>query len=146
MFKRILVGFDGSASSVHALRVGLGMASQATGEATVLIVIPAAHGETEQDRVASFDDDARQWQALAQQVLEDARGRDVTTSVHALSAGDPAKALAAYAQGHGYDLVVVGRHGRGRPLHGGIGRVARSLSESSPCPVLLVGNGDQEGG
>lgn len=144
MFRRVLVGFDGSASSLQALRVALGVATHGSGEATVLIVIPPTHGETEADRIASFDDDARSLQAMAQQELDAARGEDLTTSLHVVSAEHPAKTLASYAEAHGYDLLVVGRHGRERAMHGGLGKVARELADASPCPLLLVGNGRTE--
>jgi nucleotide-binding universal stress UspA family protein len=146
MFRRVLVGFDGSASSLQALRVALGVAAQASGEATVLIVIPPTHGETEADRIASFDDDARPLQAMAQQELDAARGEDLTTSLHVVCAEHAAKALVSYADAHGYDLVVVGRHGRERAMHGGLGKVARELADATPCPLLLVGNGHTEFG
>jgi nucleotide-binding universal stress UspA family protein len=144
VFRRVLVGFDGSVSSLQALRVAIGIAAQASGEATVLIVIPPTHGETEADRIASFDDDARPLQTMAQQELDTARDEDLTTSLHVVSAEHPARALASYADSHGYDLLVVGRHGRERAMHGGLGKVARELADASPCPLLLVGNGRTE--
>lgn len=141
MFRRILVGFDGSTSSLQALRVAIGMALQASGEASVLIVIPAAHGETEQDRIASFEADAQPLQTIVRQELAEAESKGLTTSVHAISSEHPAKALSSYASTHGYDLIAIGRHGRESAMHGGLGKVARELSDSAPCPLLLVGNG-----
>jgi nucleotide-binding universal stress UspA family protein len=141
MFRRILAGFDGSASALQAIRMAREMAVQASGEVSVLIVIPTAHGETEQDRIASFDADAGPLQSRAQLELAEMESKGITTSVHVVSGEHPGKMLSAYVSAHGYDLLVVGRHGRGRAMHGGLGRVALELADSAPCPVLLIGNG-----
>ena len=141
MFRRILVGFDGSASSLQALRTALQIAAMASGEAAVLIAISEPHGETEEDRIASFEADARPLQVMAQQEFDAVQGGQASTSLHVVSAGDPAKALMTFAESHGYDLLVVGRHGREQAMHGGLGLVARELADAAPFPLLLVGDG-----
>jgi nucleotide-binding universal stress UspA family protein len=142
VFRRILVGFDGSTNSLVALRAALQMAATASGEATVLIVIPDPHGETEEDRIASFEADARPLQTMAQRELDTRPKSEAVVTLHVVSAGNPARALLAFAESHGYDLLVVGRHGQERATHGGLGRVARELADSAPFPLLLVGDGE----
>ena len=141
MFRRILVGFDGSVSSFQALRTTLQMAALTSGEAAVLIVVADPHGETEEDRIASFSADARPLEAMAQRELDTAHARNVSTSLHVVTADNPAKAIVAFATRHGYDLLVAGRHGRERAMHAGLGRVARQLADSA-LPLLLVGDGE----
>ena len=75
MFRRILVGFDGSRDARLALRTALGMAASLTGETAVLITVSASHGETDEDRRRAFDAEAASIRAVADQELaERSRG------------------------------------------------------------------------
>jgi len=141
MFRRILVGFDGSRDARQALRTAIAMAESVSGEATVVIAVSASHGETEEDRRAAFDAEAGPIQAMADRVVAAARS-DATCTIHVVAEDRPAHAMAAYVDEHGYDLLVVGRHGRERAAHGGLGRVARELTETATCPLLLIGDGN----
>ncbi len=141
MFRRILVGFDGSRDSRVALRVATGLATSISGEATVLITVPGTHGETDEDRRAAFEAEARAIRAIAEQELS-AAPSGVTCAVHVVPADHPAQTLADYLVEHGYDLLVVGRHGNERAGHGGLGRVARELADKATCPLLLIGDSD----
>jgi nucleotide-binding universal stress UspA family protein len=62
---------------------------------------------------------------------------DVAVS-HLLEEGDPADQILRVAQEGGYDLVVMGTHGRtglGRLL---MGSVAEKVMRKAPCPVLVA--------
>jgi nucleotide-binding universal stress UspA family protein len=141
MFRRILVGFDGSSHARRALRTALDMAATVSGEATVLIAVSLSHGETDEDRRAAFDAEAGPIRAMAEREVVTARSGAVC-NVHVVPADRPAKAMAAYVQERGYDLLIVGRHGRERATHVGLGRVARELTERATCPLLLIGDGN----
>jgi nucleotide-binding universal stress UspA family protein len=142
MFRRILVGFDGSNGAREALRAGITMAVTAGGEVAVLVVLSPGHGESEEDRKASFEAEAEALRATAEQELRTHRG-DSRRFVHVTAGERPAAALSHYAAEHGFDLLVVGRHGRDRAVRRGLGSVARTLAETSPCPLLLVGDGQE---
>jgi nucleotide-binding universal stress UspA family protein len=143
VFRRILVGFDGSRDASEALRAGITLAAAAHGEVTVLIVVSSGHGETNEDRQRAFETEAASLRAAAEHEL---RGSISTTTVVQVMAGDrPADSLASYAEERGFDLLVVGRHGRERASHGGLGRMARELAEKARCPVLLVGDQNHDG-
>jgi nucleotide-binding universal stress UspA family protein len=53
-----------------------------------------------------------------------------------LEEGDPASVVARVAQEGGYDLVVMGTHGRTGLSHLMMGSVAEKVVRLSPCPVL----------
>ena len=142
MFRRILVGFDGSRDAHHALRAGITLASAAQGEVVVVIVVSASHGETDEDRRHAFEAEAAPLRAAVEDEL---RRTDAATGVHVTAGDRPAQTLSAYAEERGFDLLVVGRHGRERASHGGLGRMARELAEKASCPLLLVGDGDPDG-
>ena len=113
----------------------------ASGEVVVLIAIPDPHGETEEDRIVSFEVDAPPLQVMAQQEFDAVQGGRASTSLHVVSARNRAEALMTFAASHGYDLLVVGRHGREQAMHGGLGFVAPGLADAAPFPLLLVGDG-----
>ena len=73
-----------------------------------------------------------------------APGREGRTRPGGAVAAGPAgrpRSLLAQAERGGFDLLVVGRRGRDRLLHGGgLGRVAREVVEQARCPVLVVGD------
>jgi nucleotide-binding universal stress UspA family protein len=142
VFRRILVGFDGSRDAREALRAGAALALIAGGEVTAAIVVSHSHGETEEERRAAFESESAPLRAAAERDLAAATRSKISSSIHVLSGDHPAAALSRYASEHGFDLLVMGRHGRERAAHGGLGRIARELAEKALCPLLLVGDGD----
>ncbi len=52
--------------------------------------------------------------------------------------GDPAHDIVELAQSGGFDLVVMGTHGRTGLSHALLGSVAEKVVRRSPCPVLTV--------
>ncbi|MGH9170748.1 MAG: universal stress protein [Acidimicrobiales bacterium] len=144
MFRRILVGYDGSREAGEALRAGTAIAAASSGETTVLIVATASRGETDEDRQASFQAETARIRDGAQAEIRTSGNGHTHVSIHAVASDHPAAALSGYASEHGFDLLVIGRHGRERATHRGIGLVARDLVEKASCPLLLVGNGVPE--
>ena len=53
-----------------------------------------------------------------------------------LESGDPAQVIARVAREGGYDLVVMGTHGRTGFSHMMMGSVAEKVVRLAPCPVL----------
>ncbi|MHB1583686.1 MAG: universal stress protein [Acidimicrobiales bacterium] len=135
-FRRILVGFDGSSEAQHALRVAIALAADVRGEARVLLVVrPTAHAETPEER-ALADVAERENLSRGLAALHPSRQPEVSTEV--VVADDPGDALADYAAEHGFDVVVVGGHGREQTTHRGIGQSLEALLRRQPCPVLVV--------
>lgn len=139
MFKRILVGFDGTPSAREALRVALTLARMSGGEATALVVASATKGETPADGRAAFDAEVEPLRAAIQHELDAAARYGAQGRMHVAAGERPADVLSTHAREHGYDLVVVGRYGRDQAVHSGLGSVARQLVDKGECPVLLVG-------
>jgi nucleotide-binding universal stress UspA family protein len=141
MLRRVLVGFDGTNDARAALRLALALAADAGGgEVVALSVVPDSRGETVEDRRGAFDADAGPLRQRAQADMAAWGDPQVRAWVEVAPGDHPARTLLAQAERGGFDLLVVGRHGGDRLLHGGLGRVARELVEHARCPVLVVGD------
>jgi nucleotide-binding universal stress UspA family protein len=145
VFRRVLVGFDGSRHARQALRAAISLAAAAGGEVGVVIVVSASHGETDEDRQRAFEAEAAPLGAAAEAELSASHRPDTAITVHLAPGDRPAQALSNNAEERGFDLLVVGRHGRDVATHPGLGRAARELAEKTGCPLLLVGDGNPGG-
>lgn len=54
------------------------------------------------------------------------------------ASGDPLRRIIEIASEAGYELVVIGTHGRVGRLHALLGSVAEGIVRNAPCPVLTV--------
>jgi len=138
VFRRILVGYDGSDEARKALQIATALAADLHGDVIVLSVVrPPAHAETPEERERAMEAERENLSQGMNDVSNQTRHRwNVTTAV--VFADDPARAIGLYAEEHGFDLVVVGVHGREQMTHRGIGRSLEALLRNLPCPVLVV--------
>lgn len=138
VFRRVLVGYDGSTDARRALRVGVALAADLGGSVRVLIAIrPPAHVETPEERDRAAEAERTNLVHGLEQAGHQAQGADEISS-EVVFADDPALAMAAYAAEHGFDVIVVGGHGREHATHRGMGRSVETLLRHHPCPVLVV--------
>lgn len=68
----------------------------------------------------------------------DARKTGIAIRQSFCDLGDPAAAIVERAGNGGYDLLVLGTHGRTGLSHVLIGSVAEKVVRRAPCPVLTV--------
>ena len=99
------------------------------------------HGETREDRARDLAERRHRTEALfglaRDSVPPEARAR---VSLQIVENGDPARAICDYAAEHGFDLLVLGRHGDGGIVHRRLGHVAETAAKSGRLPVLLLGD------
>ena len=121
MYRRILVGSDGSATAAKAVDRAVEVAT-VTG--ATLTVLSAGKGET----------------GLAVAEREAARHRDSGVLIDARSSSkDPTSALIDTAEEGGYDLIVVGNKGMtGARRFITIGAVPNKVIHHLPTAVLIV--------
>jgi nucleotide-binding universal stress UspA family protein len=129
VFRRVLVGTDGSERAEEAVRQGARLAALGAGTLEVVYVV---------DTGRAHDEDVRR---EAEGALARAAGLAGEAGAPAdvrVLAGDPADALVAEAGEEGVDLVCVGPDAG---LLGGairVGHVAAHVMRSAPCSVLLA--------
>jgi nucleotide-binding universal stress UspA family protein len=122
----VLVGIDGSVESEAALRTAVEILGPRIGRLTLV-------------GVTGFDYGNPQVKSDSEHALETLRGMAASASVAHLGitilSGRPADALPEYALRDGYQLLVVGRRGRGASK-AILGSTAAQLA-SAPIPVLV---------
>jgi nucleotide-binding universal stress UspA family protein len=138
MFRRILVGFDGSDEASHALRTALELAACVHGEVITMSVLRShPQVESDDDRVRESSAERMNMTRGLEHYKKQSEERGITLGSVVEVSAEPARALVAYAQEHGFDLLVVGRHGREHAWHFGKGHALDRLL-SAECPLLVV--------
>jgi nucleotide-binding universal stress UspA family protein len=126
----VLVGVDGSAESLSALDAACALLGPRIGRLTLAAVV--SYDAAEEPALATE-------RAAAAEALADAAARAAAFAPDTVVlAGRPDDALARRALEGGYDVLVVGRRGRG-PSKAVLGSVAARLAARTPVPVLVGG-------
>jgi nucleotide-binding universal stress UspA family protein len=138
--RRILVGWDCSPGAVAALRTAGTLAADEAVRVVVLSVLkPAPRTEDAAEGDADFRERRRFAEesfAKASEGLPGALRERI--SLRFAESGDAADTVCEYARLHGFDLLVLGRHGAGGVLHPRLGHVAATAARKSSLPVLLA--------
>lgn len=135
----ILVGVDGSASSLHALDWATAQAARSGQSLTVVCTysLPSFAAASLDGGYAALDDSAIQEGARA--VLEEAKSRASRTGVEVttqIATGDAAGVLVEMSRSYG--LAVVGTRGRGGFAERLLGTVSSALPAHAHCPTVVV--------
>jgi nucleotide-binding universal stress UspA family protein len=142
-FRRVLVGWDGSAGAAAALVAAAAIADGEVGRVVALAVLrPVAHGESEEDRAAEMARDRRRAEESFGKVRDTLPGASrARVTLKFAESSDPARSLCEYAGAHEFELLVLGRHGNGGMLRSRpqLGRVAETVSRKSGISLLLLG-------
>lgn len=139
-FRRILVGWDCSPGAVAALRAAMAAATDEAARVVVLAVLkPAPSTEEAAEGAADFDGRQRvAEETFAKTCSAMPDGQRARVTLRFTESGDAARTVCEYAQQHGFDLLVLGRHGAGGVLHPRLGHVAATAARKASLPVLLA--------
>lgn len=141
-FNKILVPIDYSPHSDEAIRTAVDLARRYPAAITLVNVyepvdrlMPEAYWvitpEQEQRVLAAFKERLEK----TEKQVRDQGVSDVSTQ---LLEGDPSLRIVSYAREHGYDLIVMGTHGRRGVKHLLLGSVAERVLRAAPGAVLVV--------
>jgi nucleotide-binding universal stress UspA family protein len=137
--KRIVVPIDLSACSLDALEYAVQFAKPFGASITILHAMePVAYGL---DFSLSHAKEWKEQRAYLEKRLTvlvacvQAQGLQVD---HVLKPGLPADSIASYVTQQGYDLMIMGTHGRRGISHVLVGSIAGAMLRHAPCPVLTV--------
>ena len=139
MFKRILLGVDGSDHALHAARTAAELARTMKSEILRIVVayesIQPYLGEPNLQTV--IDARLKEAQAVLQKAV-DAVG-DISAEIHTeLIEGDAAEAILEVAATRGSDVIVMGSRGLGRLAGLVLGSTSQKVVSHAACPVLIV--------
>jgi len=139
-FRRVLVAWDGSADSVTALRTASAIIGHGPGHVVALSVQPAVPRRDEPiDLKEELSGQVRRVEAIFETTRESiARNSPVRMDLHTAESRHIGDSICDYAAEHGFDLLVIGRHGEGGLIHPKLGHIAQSAARSCKIPVLLV--------
>jgi len=139
MFLNILVGVDGSESSLRALEHAVGLARAGNSRLTLLTVAPPVSSYVTLAGVSPQDmeDDLDRWAGRILEQAEEMIPADVIA--HRIQArGHAGPEIVAELERGGYDLVVLGSRGRGRAQESLFGSVNAYVHFHTNVPVLSV--------
>ena len=139
MYRKILVGYDGSEGAKLALEDALQLARELKAEIWTLWVrgslphYPETVDEVEEEKDAA--------NAFVQRITRDvmAYSKEYGMDIHAESrAGHPAQSLLHFAEQGKFDLIVLGNRGHSELWGRFLGHTADKVSENAHCSVLIV--------
>jgi nucleotide-binding universal stress UspA family protein len=138
VFRRILVGFDGSPQSRKALTTALTLAQRLKSEVEALIVVrPPEFAELEGEIQAAMKEaDGPLTEAVAWAKAEAGR-LGFPLHVHK-QLGHPAETIVRVAEEKKFDLIVLGRRGRTAVARWMLGSISERVLGYAHCPVMVV--------
>ena len=136
-FRKLLVGYDGSAQSEKAVDIAFSLA--ACLDATVLIFAVARPPEpaTSVELEAVLDNAKEHFVEGFKKIMEKANGRDLNVNTD-MAVGHPAEQIIHRAEADGIDLIILGRRGRSMIARMMLGSVSERALRYAHCPVRVV--------
>jgi nucleotide-binding universal stress UspA family protein len=117
----------------------LDLATSLGAELTVFTVLAdTTHLETGEARRAAERTARELLDADLDRVRARAASAGVTLREATKDGGDPAELISHFAEEHGFDLIVIGSHGRDHITHVGLGRTLERLARDPKCNILVA--------
>lgn len=147
MFKKIVIGFDGSEHSERALRMCCDLAQKYDSEIhlvhtphaqTVAFAMGAVAGYRAIANMPSTEEveSARDKILSAGEAIAKENGQTITKTYTEL--GDPAEQIVACAESVSADLIITGRRGLGSVSSLLLGSTTQSVNHSAKCACLSI--------
>jgi nucleotide-binding universal stress UspA family protein len=138
MFRRILVGYDGSELAKKALVAALEVAQAFRGEVLALAVVrPPEFAELGVELEGVLEEAQGPIAEAFRFASREAARRGVPLRTES-RVGHPAETLVRVAEEGGYDLIVLGRRGLTPVQRWMLGSVSERVLRYAPCAVLVV--------
>jgi nucleotide-binding universal stress UspA family protein len=143
MYNKILVGVDGSPTSMKALEHALHLAELNDAELHIISVIEEFNlpfaSQYELWASESRDEFISQVLEEMNSAMSEVKREDIDITVETrIEEGRPAKVINEIAEGENFDLIVIGATGIGRVQEFLLGSVSREILNTSKLPVLVV--------
>jgi nucleotide-binding universal stress UspA family protein len=139
MFKKILIGYDGSAGADRALEVGINLAQTHQAElwAVAMADTPPRFSATVDEVEEQIESSQRYFGGALAKAKEVAAKAGVDLKVN-LFIGHPAQTIVKVAQEEKFDLIVLGHSGLSGVWAKFLGTTAEKVSRHASCSVLIA--------
>mgnify|MGYP000300731273 FL=1 len=138
MFRKVLIGFDGSPAARKALQAALDLAQRYGAAVTALAVVrPPEFAELEAEVNAALAEAQGPLAEAFRWARAEARRAGVSLETR-IQAGHPADTLVRVAREEGFDLIVLGRRGLTPVQRWMLGSVSERVLRYAHCPVMVV--------
>ena len=138
MFKRILVGFDGSESSRRALSAALELAASLGSEVLALTVVRTPEfAELEGEVDAALAEAKGPLAEAVRWAKQQAAQSEVRMTIRR-QIGHPAETLVRVAEEQSYGLIILGRRGHSSAREWLVGSTTDRVVDHAHCAVMIV--------
>ncbi len=137
MYRKILVGYDGSEASKKAFQTACSLSEQHDAELWVLSVARPPEVADDVETEAVIENSRRYHHRLLAELKASLAGKKFKAHFE-VAIGHPAEQIIYDADRHGVDLIVVGGRGRSKFARLLLGSVSKQVTEHADRPVLVV--------
>jgi nucleotide-binding universal stress UspA family protein len=137
MYRKILVGYDGSGAARKAFETACELAAQHQAELVVLSVARPLEIADEVETEAVIENSRRYHRGLLAELKPLAAAKKVKTHFE-VAVGHPAEQIIYYADRHKADLIVVGDRGRSKFARLLLGSVSKQVVQYAGRAVLVA--------
>jgi nucleotide-binding universal stress UspA family protein len=136
-FKKILVGFDGSAQSEKATESALALAQSLDSSLLLFAVARPPEPATMVELDAMLDDAREHFEEQFKKIIQRAKNLGVELQTD-IAVGHPVEQIVHRAETDQVDLIVLGRRGKSRWEKMLVGSTAEKVLRYAHCPVMVV--------
>jgi len=136
-FKKILIGYDGSAQSDRATESALALAQSLDAKALLFAVARPPEPATIVEVDAMLDDAREHFEQQFKKIIQRAKDLGVELQTD-IAVGHPVEQIVHRAEMDHVDLIVLGRRGRSRFEKMLVGSTAEKVLRYAHCPVMVV--------
>lgn len=137
MYRKILVGYDGSASGRKAFDAALDLAAKHGAELYVLSVVRPPEIGDDVETEAVIESSRQYHRHMLAELKSSIAAKGVKTHFE-VSVGHPAEQIIYDADRHDADLIVVGDRGRSKLVRIMLGSVSKQVVQHAGRAVLVV--------
>ncbi|MGB2590806.1 MAG: universal stress protein [Candidatus Acidiferrum sp.] len=136
-FKKILIGYDGSAQSDKATESGLALARSLDAKVLLFAVARPPEPATMVELDAMLDDAREHFEERFSKIIQ--RAKDLAVELQTdIAVGHPVEQIVHRAETDQVDLIVLGRRGKSRFERMLVGSTAEKVLRYAHCPVMVV--------
>jgi nucleotide-binding universal stress UspA family protein len=137
VFKKILVGFDGSEQSKKAAQTAIGLARCLDAQVLLLAVARPSEPATSVELEAMLDDAREHFEQAFIAVKDAAKNSEVELHTN-IAVGHPAEQIIRRGEQDKVDLIVLGRRGTSTFQKWILGSVSERVLRYAHCPVMVL--------